>query len=103
MFTASQHLTQRGASSTDQSRLQRRSRRGQRDYLFLGQSENGLELFDKAIRLSPRDPSLQFMYFGKSWAYFGLKRYDQAIDWARRAIAIGPNNPFPQSSLRRWL
>jgi hypothetical protein len=39
------------------------------------------------------------MYFGKSWAYFGLKRYDQTIDWARRAIAIGPNNPFPQSVL----
>ena len=58
-----------------------------------------LELFDKAIRLSPRDPALQFMYTGKSWGYFGLKQYDQAIDWARRAIAIGPNNPFPQATL----
>jgi tetratricopeptide (TPR) repeat protein len=69
------------------------------DYAFLGQYEKGLELFDKAIRLSPRDPALQFMYFGKSWANFGLKQYDQAIDWARRAIAIGPNNPFPQAAL----
>ena len=25
-------------------------------------------------------------------AYFGLKQYDQAVDAARRAIAIGPNN-----------
>jgi hypothetical protein len=33
------------------------------------------------------------------WTNFGLKQYDQAIDWARRAIAIGPNNPFPQAVL----
>jgi tetratricopeptide (TPR) repeat protein len=69
------------------------------DYVFLGQYEKSLVLFDKAIRLSPRDPSLQFMYFGKSWTNFGLKQYDQAIDWARRAIAIGPNNPFPHAAL----
>ena len=39
------------------------------------------------------------MYFGKSSTYFGLKQYDQAIDWARRAIAIGPNNPFAHATL----
>jgi adenylate cyclase len=65
------------------------------DHVFLGHFDQALEVFDKAIRLSPRDPALQFMYFGKSWTNFGLKQYDQAIDWARRAIAIGPNNPFP--------
>jgi TolB-like protein/class 3 adenylate cyclase/cytochrome c-type biogenesis protein CcmH/NrfG len=69
------------------------------DHVFLGHFDKALELFDKAIRLSPRDGALQFMYFGKSWANFGLKRYDQAIDWARRAIAIGPNNPFPHAFL----
>jgi TolB-like protein/Tfp pilus assembly protein PilF len=69
------------------------------DYASLGHFEKGLELFDKAIRLSPRDSALQFMDFGKSWTYFGLKQYDQAIDWARRAMAIGPNNPFPQATL----
>jgi TolB-like protein/DNA-binding winged helix-turn-helix (wHTH) protein len=52
------------------------------DHVALGQYEKGLELYDKAIRLSPRDPELQFMDGGKSWAYFGLKQYDQAIDWA---------------------
>ena len=69
------------------------------DYFNLGQYEKGLELFDKAIRLSPRDPQLHYMYTGKSWTYFGLKQYDQAIDWARRAIAIGTSNPFPHASL----
>jgi tetratricopeptide (TPR) repeat protein len=69
------------------------------DYVFLGQYEKALVLFDKAIRLSPRDPALQFMYFGKSDTYFGLKQYDQTIDWARRAIALGSNNPFPHAYL----
>ena len=30
-------------------------------------------------------------YGGKAWASFGLKHYDQTIDWARQAIAINPN------------
>ena len=28
---------------------------------------------------------------GNAAAYFGLKQYDQAIEWARRAIVINPN------------
>ena len=62
------------------------------DHVFLGH-------FDKAIRLSPRDPQLHFIYLGKSRTYFGLKQYDQAIDWARRAIALGTSNPFPRATL----
>jgi TolB-like protein/class 3 adenylate cyclase/cytochrome c-type biogenesis protein CcmH/NrfG len=69
------------------------------NYTNLGQYEKGLELFDKAIRLSPLDPDLQFMYIGKSWTNFGLKQYDQAIDWARRAIAIGSSTPMPYANL----
>ena len=61
------------------------------DYLLLGQFEKSLELFDKTIRMSPLDPALLFWYGGKSSAYLGLKQYDQAIDWARRSIAINPN------------
>ena len=69
------------------------------DHLALGHFEKGLELFDKAIRLSPRDPQLRWMDQGKGWSYFGLKEYDQAIDWTRRAIAVEPNNPFPHANL----
>ena len=64
------------------------------DHLFLGHFEKSLELYDKAIRLSPRDPQLHWMDNGKSYAHFGLKQYDQAIDWARRAIAVGTSDPF---------
>ena len=69
------------------------------DYLFLGQFEKGLENFSKAIRLSPRDSNLHFMYTGKSWAYFALKQYDQAIDWARRAIAVNTSFQHPHAHL----
>jgi adenylate cyclase len=69
------------------------------DHLALGRYEKGLEIFDGAIRLSPRSPELKDMYSGKSWAYFGLKQYDQAIVWARQAIAAGPSNPGPYQAL----
>jgi adenylate cyclase len=69
------------------------------DHVALGQYEKALELFDKAIRLSPHDPELQGMKNGKSSAHFALKQYDQAIDWARRAIALGASNPWPLSNL----
>jgi adenylate cyclase len=48
--------------------------------------------FLKAIRLSPRDPDLEGWYRLRMAANFGLKRYDLAIEWARRAIAIKPND-----------
>ena len=34
---------------------------------------------------------LAHLYGGKAWANFGLKRYDQAIEAARQAIAVNPN------------
>ncbi len=61
------------------------------DYLYLGQPDKSIEYFDKAIRMSLHDPALLYWYGLKAWANFGLKKYDQATDWARRAIAINPN------------
>ena len=61
------------------------------DYYFFGQFEKSLEYFDKAIRLSPRDPGMGVWVDSKSNAYFALKQYDQAIEWARRAIVIDPS------------
>jgi TolB-like protein/class 3 adenylate cyclase len=62
------------------------------DYIYLGQFERSLEYSDKAIRLSPHDASLEDWYRARAAANFGLKRYDQAIEWARRAIAIKADN-----------
>jgi adenylate cyclase len=61
------------------------------DYARFGEFDKSVEYFDKAIRASPYDPGLPHVYGGKAFANFGLKRYDQAIDWARQAIAINPD------------
>jgi adenylate cyclase len=68
-------------------------------YWLAGQFEKSLEYFDKAIRLSPNDPSLSFWYDWKARDYFGLKNYDQAIDWSRRTITINRNRD-PAAQLR---
>ena len=59
--------------------------------LDIGQYQRAIEFFDKAIRLSPQNQQLAFWYLSKGQAYFGLQQYDQAIEWARRTIAINPN------------
>ena len=61
------------------------------DSYYSGQFEKSLEYFDKAIRLSPRDPGMGVWVDSKSGAYFALKQYDQAIEWARRAVVIDPS------------
>jgi adenylate cyclase len=68
-------------------------------YLGLGQFAKSHEYFDRAIRLSPRDPGLGLWYSGNTAACFGGKQYDQAIEWARRAIASNPNNVFAHGDL----
>jgi adenylate cyclase len=64
------------------------------DYRFLGRFDKSLEYLDRAVLASPHDPTLNYWYDSKGWANFGLKRYDQAIELARRALAINPKNPF---------
>ena len=59
---------------------------------FLGRPDQALELADKAIRLSPRDPFLFVFFHDKGWALFMKGQYDQAIEWLRRAAAITPLN-----------
>ena len=61
------------------------------DYMRLGEFDKSFGYFDKAIWASPHDPRLAHFYGGKAFANFGLKNYDQSIEWARRAIAINPN------------
>jgi adenylate cyclase len=70
------------------------------DYAALGQFEKALDYYDKALRLSPRDPALFNFYELKSYTYFALKQYDKAIDFARQSIAIRPNeNPWAHRDL----
>jgi adenylate cyclase len=70
------------------------------DYANLGEFDKSLEYLDNAILASPHDQSLRYWYGAKAEANFALKRYDQAIESARRAIAINPDyNAFAHAML----
>ena len=70
------------------------------DYANLGEFDKSLEYLHKAILASPHDPALRWWYGAKAEANFALKRYDQAIESARRAIAINPDyNAFSHAML----
>jgi len=72
-------------------------------YCDLGQYEKAIEFLDKALRLSPYDPSLVYWYLFKSKAYLALHQDDQAIEFARRSIAsnqdFGPAHGFLAAAL----
>ena len=59
--------------------------------MLRGEFDKSLEYFDKAICGSPYDPAQLYWYGGKAEDNFGLKRYDQAIELARKTIAIQSN------------
>jgi adenylate cyclase len=65
----------------------------------LGEFQTSLELIDKALRLSPRDPFRAIWYADKAGSHFALKQYDQAVEWARHAIEISPDNSSPYQYL----
>jgi adenylate cyclase len=60
-------------------------------YRTLGRFEESLGFFDRAIRRSPNDPEGSASYAIKAGDHIALKQYDQALESARRAIAISPN------------
>jgi tetratricopeptide (TPR) repeat protein len=57
---------------------------------FLTRADRSLEMIEKAIRLSPRDPFLSGLYGIKSEAFFILRQDDNAIESARRSQALPP-------------
>ncbi len=53
---------------------------------YAGRSQESFEAAQRAIRLSPRDPSLALYYGVAGYARFTERRYDEAIALAREAI-----------------
>ena len=51
---------------------------------YAGQYEEALRWFDRALRLSPKDPSIYSIHQTRSIALFGLQRYDELIAAAQR-------------------
>ena len=66
---------------------------------FMGRAAEGLRHFERALRLSPRDPQLGqwYRYYGAS--LLDLRRYDEAIEWLNRALVADPSVEFVYRSL----
>jgi len=60
---------------------------------YSGRMAEAIPQFEEAIRLSPHDPrKWAFLFYG-SFALMSLERYDEAIEWAAKAITV-PNATF---------
>lgn len=55
-----------------------------------GRHEEAIPHFDHAMRLSPRDIWITGMLTDRAFVLFALERYEEALDWARRA-RLSPN------------
>ncbi len=58
--------------------------------VFDGQSEEAIRYFQQALRMSPHDPLKAFFYSGTCVAHNFARRYDEAIEWGRKAIRERP-------------
>ncbi|MEM8836779.1 MAG: winged helix-turn-helix domain-containing tetratricopeptide repeat protein [Pseudomonadota bacterium] len=58
--------------------------------VFDGQSEEAIGNFEEALRMSPYDPLKAFFYSGTGVAHYYAERYEEAEEWARRAIRERP-------------
>ena len=66
---------------------------------FLGRPDRGMEYADKAIRISPRDPKLDWFYAEKAWALLMQQQDDLAIEWLRRTLKVVPDIPIDYALL----
>jgi adenylate cyclase len=62
-------------------------------YLIAGQPEEAIQSFERAIRLSPFDPSLFTKFTGISTALTCLGRFDEAVAAAKNALQTKPTFP----------
>jgi TolB-like protein len=59
--------------------------------LWHGESENAIEHFERAIRLSPLDPEMYRMQAGIAMAHLFAGRFDAASSWAEKAFRDLPS------------
>jgi adenylate cyclase len=59
----------------------------------LGHPDDAVGMIEKAIRLSPRDPSMYLFLQSLGVAHFVAGRFADAADVARRAITLRPDQP----------
>lgn len=59
--------------------------------IYIGQPEQALERFAKAVRLSPLDPLIFRAHAGIAYGHFFAGRHHQALVWAEQAERARPN------------
>ncbi|WP_374620917.1 tetratricopeptide repeat protein [Devosia sp.] len=72
-------------------------------YVYLGAPDQGLVAFERSARLSPMDPFAFNMHLGMGLANFADGRTQEAIAWARRALAERPGLTWPHRDLAVYL
>ncbi|WP_207539641.1 winged helix-turn-helix domain-containing tetratricopeptide repeat protein [Sabulicella rubraurantiaca] len=60
-------------------------------YALNSEPELALQAFQRAQRLSPLDPAVEYVYVGLSSVHVALGDYASALEWAERAVQIAPN------------
>jgi tetratricopeptide (TPR) repeat protein len=51
-----------------------------------GRSEEGIPPLETALRLDPRNPAKATWLAYMSWLHFGARRYEEAVDWAKKSV-----------------
>ncbi len=59
-----------------------------------GRPEEAIASLETAMRLSPHDPRLQLWFIRTGLAHFGAERYEDAVEWTKRAIRAGGSPIF---------
>ena len=59
--------------------------------VWQGRAAEGIVALDMSMRLSPQDPMLWAMQGMRAACCFSLEKYDEAEEWARRAVNVRPD------------
>jgi Flp pilus assembly protein TadD len=66
---------------------------------FDGRSEEAIERMSLAMRMSPHDRQNAIYMGGMAVSHYLAGRYEQAVEWARKAVQQGPSVTAPHRIL----
>jgi adenylate cyclase len=69
------------------------------EMVFLGDAKGAVGMAEKAIELSPKDPSIGVFFWVKGRAYFAMRDYKKAAEALQESVRIRPNLWFTHA----WL
>jgi TolB-like protein len=61
-------------------------------YNFNSEPRGALEAFQRALRLSPLDPAIEYMYVGLSSVHVAFGDYATALEWAELCVQVAPHH-----------